>query len=390
MNIFYMEWNSLCNEDMLEVLLGMGHHVIRIPFQGYKVTQEEIDKLFGDKERKYICDFVFSFNYFPNVSNCCKEREWKYVSWVYDSPHIHAYSYTVMNACNYVFLFDYAMYEELHRAGIGTVHYLPLAVNTNRFERMGLARRAQRKYVGDISFVGSLYTEKRHRSYDKFQNISEFAKGYLEGLVCSQLQVQGYNFLQEMLTPDIVAEMEKVYPTDPNAATVMMPEAIYADYVLARHVTAVERMEILKRLGEKYKVNLYTHDEEVEIPGVINCGPVDYCNEMPYVFYQSKINLNITLRSIKTGVPLHALDIMGCGGFLMTNYQPEMFRYFEADKDFVYYGDYEELGEKTEYYLRNEVQRQKIAEHGRQTVKKYHNLKLRVQDMLDAVMEGHV
>ena len=38
------------------------------------------------------------------------------------------------------------------------------------------------------------------------------------------------------------------------------------------------------------------------------------------MFANSKVNLNITLRNIKTGIPLRALDIMGAGGFLLTNY----------------------------------------------------------------------
>ena len=45
---------------------------------------------------------------------------------------------------------------------------------------------------------------------------------------------------------------------------------------------------------------------------------------MPLIFRESKINLNITLRSITSGMPLRALDIMGAGGFLLSNYQQEL------------------------------------------------------------------
>ena len=61
-----------------------------------------------------------------------------------------------------------------------------------------------------------------------------------------------------------------------------------------------------------------------ELPNVINMGSVDYYDMMPYVFKCSDINLNITLRSIKTGIPLRAMDIMGAGGFLMSNYQVDL------------------------------------------------------------------
>ena len=109
MNIFYLEWNSFCNEDMIFTLEELGNHVNRIPFEGYKLTDEEIARLLDEKLQQSFCDFLFSFNYFPGVSKYCMEHDLKYVSWVYDSPHIHVYSYTIINPCNYVFLFDYAI-----------------------------------------------------------------------------------------------------------------------------------------------------------------------------------------------------------------------------------------------------------------------------------------
>lgn len=385
MTFFYLEWNSFCNEDMFEVLQELGHRVIKIPFTGYKMSEEEIARVLDKNLKQCPCDFLFSFNYFPKVSKYCMEHNLKYVSWVYDSPHIHVYSYTVLNACNYIFLFDYAMYEELSSAGIRTVYYMPLGVQDKRLGRLRNTPEKRAKYICDISFVGSLYSEPKHRLYDKFQNIGGYAKGYLDGLIRAQLHVQGYNFLQEMLTPDIVEEMQKAYPTNPNAETVLSPEGIYTDYVLARQVTAIERREILEKLGQKHKVSLYTYDRDVKIQGVENKGLLDYYDDMPYAFMNSKINLNITLRSIKTGIPLRALDIMGSGGFLLTNYQQEMFEYFEADKDFVYYTDYEDLLDKVDYYLEHDEERKSIAANGCRKVREQHNMKLRVQNILDVL-----
>ncbi len=306
---------------MFVVLQEMGHQVIRIPFEGVNVPERQLKEALESKLKEMGGDILFSFNYFPNASNCCKELGLKYVAWVYDSPHIHAYSYTVLNPCNYIFLFDYAMYEELHSAGITTVYYMPLAINEKRLGSLKNTVEYQKKYTSDISFVGSLYSEKKHRIYDKFQNIGGYARGYLDGLVKAQMHVQGYNFLQELLMPEVVEEMQKAYPTDPNASTVLSPEAIYADYVLARQVTSMERQALLERIGQQYSVDLYTHDSDWTRKGVHNKGKVDYYDQMPYVFLNSKINLNITLRSIKTGIPLRAFDIMGSGGFLLTNYQ---------------------------------------------------------------------
>lgn len=370
---------------MFVVLQNLGHEVIKIPFGGVNVPEGELKEALAKKLREKGGDILFSFNYFPNASNCCKELGLKYVAWVYDSPHIHAYSYTVLNSCNYIFLFDYAMYEELHNAGIQTVYYMPLAINEKRLASLHNSKEIQTKYASDISFVGSLYSEPKHRIYDKFQNIGGYARGYLDGLVKAQLHVQGYNFLQELLIPEVVEEMQKAYPTDPNASTVLSPEAIYADYVLARQVTAVERQTLLERIGKEYSVDLYTYDKDWKCQGIRNKGLVDYYDDMPYVFMNSKINLNITLRSIKTGIPLRAFDIMGSGGFLLTNYQQELFEYFVPDEDFVYYTDQQDLMNKIEYYLTHEEERQRIARNGCEKVRSQHTLEQRMQDILEIV-----
>lgn len=383
LKILLIQWNSYCHADMKSALRELGYNVQEISFpNGIRTEKAEAERLVTEKLRHGSCDFIFSFNYFPVISEICQQAGIKYLSWIYDSPYIHVYSYTVLNPCNYIFLFDYAVYEELKQAGIETVYYLPLAVNEKRLA--GFDGRTGKRAM-DISFVGSLYTEPKHRIYDKFQGINDYSKGYLEAIIQAQKRVYGYNFLKELLTPDILAQLQKVYPTDPNALTVMSPEAIYADFVFNRQVTALERQEILAMLGKRYTVHLYTNDRTVQILGVQNHGSADYYKEMPAVFQSSKINLNITLRSIKTGIPLRVMDIMGSGGFLLTNYQAELSELFEPDVDFVYYNDYEDLQDKADYYLTHEKEREEIAVNGCQKVRREHTYKDRIREMITTV-----
>lgn len=388
--IVFLKWNSYCDLDMIDAFERLGFQVVCCRLDhGIQTSVEEIEKAVLSQITYSRPKFVFSFNFIPNVSKVCQERELPYVSWVYDSPYIHVYSYTVLNPCNHIFLFDYDLYDRLKRQGITTVEYLPLAVNERRLERLNNTDLFKNKFESDISFVGSLYDEKKHRLFDRFQGMESYAKGYLNGIMQAQKLVYGYNFIEELLTPQIVADMEKEYPTDPNALTAMKPEEIYADYVLNRQVTAIERKEILQILGEKfsrYRIRLYTNNS-TQFEGVDNKGPVDYYNEMPYVFLNSRINLNISLRSIKTGIPLRAFDIMGCGGFLLSNYQQELLEYFDADIDFVYYNNYEDLVEKVEYYLSHEKERREIAENGSYKVLHEHTMVKRAKEMIKNVLE---
>ena len=124
------------------------------------------------------------------------------------------------------------------------------------------------------------------------------------------------------------------------------------------------------------------------MPKANNLGSVDYYKEMPYVFRDSKINLNLSLKSIQTGIPLRCIDIMGCGGFLLTNYQADMFRHFEPQVHFDFFTDEKDLLQKIDYYLSHDDERMTIAENARNCIKENHNLTNYLQEMIEFVFEN--
>lgn len=85
---------------------------------------------------------------------------------------------------------------------------------------------------------------------------------------------------------------------------------------------------------------------------------------MPGVFRYSRLNLCPTLKSIRSGIPLRALDIMGAGGTLFSNFQPELAEAFEDGKDVILYESMEDAFAKAEYYLKNDTLRREIARNG--------------------------
>ena len=79
------------------------------------------------------------------------------------------------------------------------------------------------------------------------------------------------------------------------------------------------------------------------------------------------------MHSIKTGVPLRIFEIMGVGGFTISNYQEELTELFEEDKEIVLFRDLDELMDKVGYYLLHDKQRNKIALNGYKRIKKDYN-----------------
>lgn len=385
MKILMLEWKSFGNDDILSAFRELGHTVKTIPFSNKEVHHnEETEAALVTQIKEFGPDFVFTFNYFPIVSLSCKKADMRYVAWIYDNPYVLLYSYTIIYPGNYVFVFDKELYQEFHSAGITTVHYMPLAANTDRLAAMNdwdMFRKSSACNQSDIAFIGSLYTEK-HQFYQRLKGINAYTEGYLEGIMSAQKHVYGYNFVQELLTKDIVDELMRVLPMEPDSTSVESVEYLYAQYVINRQITALERTELLTAIGQKYSFDLYTPQKETTLKGCINHGPVDYYDMAPYVFKNTKINLNITLRSIKSGIPLRAFDILGAGGFLLTNYQANFSDCFIPGEDFVYYESQTDLLNKIDYYLNHEDERKAIAENGFARTAANHTYRHRVEEIL--------
>lgn len=397
MKIIYMNWKSFCSEDMFETIermreAGEDISLIKYPFEKTDKRRDEVfEKKFVEVLREERADIVFSFNYFPVIAEAVnavfEECGTRYVSWIYDCPHIVLYSYTLIFPCNDVFLFDSAMYKTFAEQGIPTVHYLPLAANVRRLDAMKVTGELWQKYQARISFVGAMYTEKG-TFYDRMEkDLDPYAKGYLEGLMRAQMQVNGMNFVEELVTPQIEAFLQKALPVSANADGVETPAWTYAQYFLNRKITQTERAEYLTAIGERFPVVLYTHDKSFTAKGVQTRAAIDYYDTMPYVFKCSDINLNIALRSIVSGIPLRAFDIMGAGGFLLTSYQPDMEFFFTAGEDYVYYESKEDLLQKIDYYLTHESERKEIAENAREKIAAAHTFEVRLREILDVVGE---
>lgn len=315
-------------------------------------------------------DCVFTVDYVPIISRVCEVYKVPYLSWIVDSPCFQLYSKTISNSVNRIFIFDYALYQKFYPKNPEGIFYQALASDVAAFDEFIPTEKEKNKYSCDISFVGSLYTEKCIYSDE---GMPPKLKGYLDGLMDAQLLIQGYNFLEDVLTPDICNEFRKY--SDWNPLTEDYEEdvtGIIADSFLGSKVSELDRIRTLNALSETHAVHLYTKSDTSTVPKVINKGPADSNHEMPFIFKCSKINLNITAKSIKSGLPLRIFDILSCQGFLITNFQAEIPEYFKDGVDLVTYDSIPDLIEKVDYYLNHDEERLEIAKNGYEKVKHHY------------------
>ena len=382
MRILAFTWFENSWKDMARALVRMGHEVLRcsIPLKNYEedaVFMERLEQLVLEKD----CDLIFSFDFFPVIAWTAEKIKKKYISWVYDCPHTTLYSPAARGEYSYIYVFDYAQYLELLPLQIPHLYHLPLAVDVNRLDAL-LGSMEHVVYEDDISFVGSLY---ENNAYDQIRYLPDYLRGYLEGVMSAQEKIYGYNFVEELLTDDKLEELKRYVSLDMNPAYAITEKHLYANIVNSK-IASKERIHLLNALAERFSLSLYSNSDAKKVPKAKYKGIVSYEEKMPQVFRKSKINVNITVRTMQTGMSLRALDVLGAGGFLLSNYQRELAENFEDGVDLVLFGSEAELLEKAAYYLEHEDERKAIALRGKQKVTEKFSYMSQVKKMFGEII----
>lgn len=405
MKLLYYSWDSMLDGFFLDALKNVGHElfVIKKKCTDYVRDMDLAWELIQCVQKKKI-EGMITLNYFPIISSVCDTTGITYYSWVYDCPHYTLFAHQAKLNCNRIFVFDRELSMELKAYGVKYVQHFPLAVNVEAFSRTidkrvdttaekteVTGKQKYHKFSSDISFVGSMYTDE-FDYYDQEwfrEKLSKQEKELLEQYVTAATFCYGDKYQE---TYQAFLENNHALLNDLGKRTGISlgndfyanPSEIFMSSVLEKKITVEERRILLSKLAEtNYDFKLYTgsylnkaqsaikdsvFEKGYEVLSMKNQGIVDYQKEMPLVFHNSKININCTLKSIHTGIPLRVLDIMACGGFVLSNNQKEIRDYFEVDKEIVLYDTVEECLEKVMYYLKHEVERRKIAEAGRQKI----------------------
>ena len=395
MHILMYRWKAYNYRDIEQTFLLLGHTVDNIEQElGSYDVSPEFERVIEEKIRGTHYDMVFTVNYFPLISNVCERTGVKYVSWTCDNPLISMYHESVFHDCNYIFTFDKTNYLEFRGMGVKHIWYLPLAVDTERMDALlGAPEKAGRwkvaqdpemqKYRGDVAFVGSLY---ERNSYDKIKNrLPEYLRGYFDAVMEAQLNISGANIVEPMLTTNILEQLQEYFQLEKSEGSFSDLGLIFQTTVLGFKIAEIERRRALIELSKHYRVNVYSNSDVSDLLRIQYCGSVDYWSEMPKVFRMSKINLNFTIPNIKSGIPLRIWDVLGCGGFLLTNYQAEIPYYFKEGEDLVCFDGLEDLCEKVGYYLEHEEERKRIAWNGYHKVREKHSYIERIRTILDTV-----
>lgn len=380
MRILLYDWPSYLQYDVEWVCRERG---ISIEKFTWKFTNKNVDEQFEKWFKEHVdpkrFDVLFSINYWPLLSEVAQMSGIRYIAWCYDNPlNVVQIEETLGNPVNTVIFFDRIQTEKYLQAGFRTVHYLPLCVNRSRMKQLRISDSEYRRFHCDVSLVGSLY-ESRYQEIRALTD--EYIQGYLDAALAVQQNLYGMYLLDDMVTEDMVLRINRyIKERNPETAFRLVREAL--TFAMASEVTRKERLLLLTLFGRYFETRLYSFQSSAVLQGVKCFPPVDYVEEMPKVFACSKINLNPSLRCIQSGIPLRALDVMGAGGFLLSNYQPELAEQFVDGEEMVLYESVEDAFEKARFYLEHESVRQEISKNGQQKVFEKYALQERFLEIL--------
>ncbi len=369
----YQAFKSL-NQD-IEIFAEYSYHPLMNNAEGLTKLEDFI------AGRGYDC--IVSYMFIPDISDFCQARSMLYASWTYDSPLQAVYKEQLDNSCNIVFLFDKAETDYVRSLGFSNVHYLPLAVNLARTGGIDITSEDEQIYSHDISFIGSTYSDNNYNEYISYlpEDLANELKLYLMKNTCSWQSVKEWPSVSDAVA-DFYINTLKV---ESDHLKYLSHNTYLGILILSRKLAEMDRLTALNALSEHFSVDLYTASSSPYLNGINVHPPVDYDITMNKIFYLSRINLNITLPSIRSGIPQRVLDIMGCGGFTLTNYQEEIGELFHIGQDIEVYHDLGELIEKASYYLSHEEARARIAINGYMTIRDHHTYDRRIRQMLDII-----
>ena len=321
MKVLFYRYRSILEPDIMHTFDEFGLETVAYEREMTVKddTPAESVKHFSRFLMENPCDFIFSINFFPHVSEVAQIFHLRYVTWVVDAPVLELYTRMIRNSCNRVFIFDRALYDEIHPLNPDCVFHLHLAGSvSSRRETIEHPGKGADRFAHPVAFVGSLYSEKD--PMDQGHDLDDYTRGYLEGIMSAQEKVYGYYFIDELLTDEVVAKLKRSLPVyQIPEESFLTEEKLMSLFYIGNHITAMERADTFKRLSDSTDTYIYTGSDTSAMPAIHNMGFANTLLEMPLIFNRSRININTTSKAIRTGLPLRIFDILSCGGFCISN-----------------------------------------------------------------------
>lgn len=381
MKAIYYDSDMIKANDILYGLLENGIEAVRSPITVWldHSDSEQTEKIAAEV-REY--DLAISKSFSVNIAEGCRIAGCPYIAWCYDSPVRALYRAEAAYPMNRIFVFDSRQLMRLRQLGLENVYYEPLAANITAASLVSITDDDIMRLDRDVSFIGSIYDRGYYDAFIRsVPQCLEECEALLDGLCCRW----NGDVLFDRAGDDCISALYGAMSKKDRDLYSMSDRYLTEVMALSYELTRRERISILNASSERFKTVVHTNnpDRYRDILKSEVLPPVAlYSDELYRIYAASKINLNITMRSIECGVPQRVFDILSVGGFVMTNHQEDAAVLFEPDREIVMFSCVEEFLDKADYYIRHEKERLEIGARGYLKVRNRYNCANAIADMI--------
>lgn len=299
-------------------------------------------------------------------------------SWFVDNPHLIIHQYTrCVSPWTTLFTFDADNVDSLRSAGFEHVFYLPLGTDPERFRPRSSAVPASWK--ADVSFVGNSMLQKvagRLRAgagvwpRELFLAYREIAQAFMQS---EERSVE--NFLRQY--PTVYAHYLGLHDTKDKltyeAAITWQATRLYRNGCV-RHLLPFTPLIVG---DDAWSIEFRREQKRFRLLPAIS-----YYSDLPRFYAHSRINFNATSKQMKGAVNQRIFDAPAAGGFVLTDWRPQMEQLFEPH-EMACYHDPEEIRSLSGFYLSHDSERARFIEAGRKRVLACHTWTQRIRAMLE-------
>lgn len=380
----YLDYPKLKEPPFRVVLLDSGYFTVRecrkgLELLGHKVFTIAPGPDFIKRLLSLLVearpDFLLAINHLGfdeegKLTGLLTELKLPFASWYVDSPTYILYGGEENNSpyCA-VFCWERSYLGAVEEMGFQSPTFLPLATDPEVF-RPGSGEKG--RFRSSVSFVGESMETNRKR-WGKMVPVK--AAREIEAISVEELLSDRKRDILEnfpSLAENAVSKRSKL---DIEAAVIWKATQDYR-FRLSRALIPLG-LVIYGDSGWKRLIGK---------KGTLR-PKVEYFRELPDVYRGTDVNINCTSFQMKTAVNQRVFDVPACGGFLLSDYQEDMDRFFEVGKEAICYRTTEEAVSLVAYYLGNAGERKRIAEAARRRVLVEHTYEKRMAALVATMRE---
>lgn len=277
-----------------------------------------------------------------------------------------------------------AQVERFHRAGF-RVDWLPLASDPEWRRPMALTDAERAEVGAPVVFVGrSMVTEAQAFRRELLGRMAaaraaagldpEGAAAVLDRVVAAQRGELGRFVVPELLA----AWAPELAGFEAGIGRRSDPAMLAGEIAAAEH-----RLTVMANLG-RFGAQVWGDPgwAPVERYGVRHRGHAGHHHQLPRIYSNGGIQIDIGRLYQSDIVTLRVFDVLACGGFLITPYSDDLPELFRVGEELETWRSIPELVAKVEHYLAHPDDRARIAAAGRARVLADHTVRQRLAAMI--------